>query len=281
MTQTHKRRRGAAVGLTPILNASENEHFHNFEGRHIVNKLTLDFQKKFVPRLIFDESIFQRIDPAVKLHEETKCNPLSSCAACLNVIGSLAIAPAELARFLGSFGLEIEDIYKFPSPVCFDGRTYHDEGYAVIERLKRYSGVLAELRKHGDIPFDFDEEYRPTSPKSYVGMYDFSPDHIYQLMRLTLLARTTTGKTLGDYTLEDYRIVHLTHSQNDRINILHPEYLVFSPGLQRFSGRQLHDVWKELLCPRERERFVFGHWDAVISRLKNDELRTYLSERYV
>lgn len=310
-----------------------------------MNKLTLDFQKKFEPRLIFDESVFQRIDPAVKLHEETKRHPLSSCAACLNVIGSMASDPAELARFLGSFGLEIEELYEFPSPVCFEGRTYHDRSYAVfewigpddspinekgggrgqsrtsvdafvlakvegkttqlliewkfteglsreitlgrfcgakgIERLQRYSRVLAELRRQGDLPFDFAEEYRRTSPKSYAGLYDLSPDHLYQLLRMTLLAKTTTGKTIGKYTLEDYRIVHLTHSQNHRINILHPEYLALSPGLQRFSGRQLHEVWNELLSARERERFVCGHWDTAISAIENGNLRTYLSDRYV
>ncbi len=98
---------------------------------------------------------------------------------------------------------------------------------------------------------------------------------------MPLLAKTTAGKTIGKFTLDDYRIVHLTHSQNDSINILQPEYLALSPGLQRFSGRQLHEVWKELLSAREREKFVSGHWDTAISVLKNDKLRAYLSERYV
>jgi hypothetical protein len=111
-------------------------------------------------------------------------------------------------------------------------------------------------------------------------MYDFSPDHLYQLLRMTLLAKKTTGMSLGSYTLEDYRIVHLTHSQNNRINILHPEYLILSPGLKEFSGRQLHEVWKELLSPRDRERFVYGHWDRSISTIENNELRAYLSDRY-
>jgi hypothetical protein len=312
--------------------------------RHTMEKLTVDFQRQFMPQLIFDESVFQRIDPTVKLHEETKGHPLSSCAACLNVIGSMANDPAELTQFLGSFGLEIEELYEFPSPVCFDGRTYHDKGHVIfewvgpkdspinekgggrgqnrtsvdafvlarikgkitqvliewkfteglsrelalgrfcgekgIERLKRYSSILADLRKQGELPFDFEEEYRPQSPKSYVGIYDFSPDHLYQLLRMTLLAKTTTGRTLGKYTLEDYRIVHLTHSQNDRINILHRKYLDLSPGLQRFSDRPLHDVWRELLSASERERFICGHWDTAISTLKNEKLRKYLTERY-
>jgi len=312
--------------------------------RHTTEKLTVDFQRQFIPQLIFDESVFQRIDPTAKLHEETKGHPLSSCAACLNVIGSMANDPAELTQFLGSFGLEIEELYEFPSPVCFEGLTYRDKGYAIfewigpkdspinekgggrgqnrtsvdafvlarikgkitqlliewkftegfsrelalgrfcggkgIERLKRYSLVLADLRKRGELPFDFEEEYRTSSPKSRVGIYDFSPDHLYQLLRMTLLAKMTTGRTLGKYTLEDYRVVHLTHSQNERVNILQPEYLEFSPGLQRFSKRCVHDVWKELLSARERERFICGHWDTAIRHVKNDKLRLYLAERY-
>jgi restriction endonuclease-like protein len=310
-----------------------------------MNKLTMEFQKRFSARLIFDQSVFERIDPAVKLHEETKGNPLSSSAACLNVIGSIASDPVALMKLLGSFGLEIEELYAFPSPVSFGDRIYNDKGYAIfewvgpqdspinetgggrgyirtsvdafvlgrvngkttqiliewkfteglsrelalgrfcggegIERLRRYSLVLAELRKQGDLPFDFDDEYGPSNPKSSVGMYDFSPDHLYQLLRMTLLAKKTTGSTLGKHTLEDYRIVHLTHSQNDRINVLHPEYLLLSPGLKQFSGQQLHEVWKELLSPRDRERFVHGHWDRAIHMIAHNELRAYLSERYV
>jgi len=310
-----------------------------------MNKLTTEFQKRFSANLIFDPSVLERIDPAVKLHEETKGNPLSSSAACLNVIGSLANDPEELIKFLGSFGLEIEKLYEFPSPVSFGNRIYHDKGYAIfewigpqdspinetgggrgqnrtsvdafvlgkingkttqiliewkfteglgrelvlgrfcggkgVERLRRYSLVLAELRKQGDFPFDFDDEYGSSSPKSSLGIYDFSPDHLYQLLRMTLLAKKTTGKALGKYTLEDYRIVHLTHSQNNRINILHPEYLILSPGLKQFSGQQLHEVWKELLSPRDRERFFYGHWDRAINMIEDNELRAYLSERYV
>jgi hypothetical protein len=309
-----------------------------------MNKLTTEFQKQFSAHLIFDESVFERIDTAAKLHDETKRHPLSSSAACLNVIGSIATDPAELIKFLASFGLEIEELYEFPCPLLFGNRTYHDKGYVIfewigpqespinepgggrgqnrtsvdafllgkvhrrttqiliewkfteglsreialgrfcggkgIERLKRYSLVLAELRRRHDLPFEFEEEYRSGSAKSMVGIYDLSPDHLYQLLRMTLLAKMTTGIPLGEHTLEDYRIVHLTHSQNDRINILRPEYLKLSPGLEQFSGRRLHEVWKELLSPRDKERFIHGHWDRAISVLGNNELGAYLSERY-
>jgi hypothetical protein len=309
------------------------------------SKLSMEWQKQFSDRLIFEPSIFDKIDPAAKIHEQTKRHPLSSCAACLNVIGSISTDPAELKTFLASFGLEIEELYEFPCPLDFGDMVYHDKGYVIfewigpkdspinergggrgqnrtsidafllgringtttqiliewkfteglsrelalgrfcggkgIERPKRYSSVLAELRKLANMPFDLPEEYKRSNPKSSVGLCDFSPDHLYQLLRMTLLAKKTTRVKLGEYVLEDYRIVHLTHSQNDQINILQAKYLAFSPGLQRYSGRELHEVWKELLAPADRGRFVYGHWDNAISALKNDSLRTYLSQRYV
>lgn len=309
-----------------------------------MNKLTLEFQKQFATNLIFDLSVLERIDPSVKLHDETIRHPLSSSAACLNVIGSMANKPGELIKFLGSFGLEIEELLEFPSPVSFGDRLYRDKGYAVfewigplkspinepgggrgqnrtsidafvlgkidgkitqiliewkfteglsrplvlgrfcgkkgVERLRRYSPILAELRRQDDFPFDFDDEYGLSDPRSLLGIYDFSPDHLYQLLRMTLLAKKTIGTNLGRYTLQDYRIVHLTHSQNNKINTLQPEYLKLSPGLQRFSGRQLHEVWKELLSPRDKEKFISGFWDKAIGMIENNKLRDYLSERY-
>lgn len=304
----------------------------------------MEFQKQFATNLIFDPSVLERIDPSVKLHDETIRHPLSSSAACLNVIGSMANKPGELIKFLGTFGLEIEDLIEFPSPVSFGDRLYRDKGYAVfewigplkspinepgggrgqnrtsidafvlgkidgkitqiliewkfteglsrplvlgrfcgkkgVERLRRYSPILAELRRQDDFPFDFDDEYGLSDPRSLLGIYDFSPDHLYQLLRMTLLAKKTIGTNLGRYILQDYRIVHLTHSQNNKINTLQPEYLKLSPGLQHFSGRQLHEVWKELLSPRDKEKFISGFWDKAIGMIENNKLRDYLSERY-
>lgn len=309
-----------------------------------MNKLSMEFQKQFASNLIFDPLVLERIDPGVKLHGETLRHPLSSSAACINVIGSLSNKPDGLIKFLGSFGLEIDEILEFPSGVSFGDRTYRDTGYSVfewigplkspinepgggrglnrtsidafvvgiikgkitqifiewkfteglnrplvlgkfcgkkgIERLRRYSPILAELRRRDDFPFDFDEEYGLSDPRSLLGIYDLSPDHLYQLLRMTLLAKTTTGMDLGKDTLQDYRIVHLTHSQNERINTIHPEYLKLSPGLQRFSGHQLHDVWKTILAPRDKEKFFSGHWDKAIDMIESNELRTYLSDRY-
>ncbi len=310
-----------------------------------MNKLSLEFQSQFAPNLIFDRSVLQGIDPVVKLHEHTEEHPLSSSAACLNVIGSLAKHPHNLAAFLRCFGLDIEELYEFPYPVSFGERLYRDAtGYAVfewvgprkspineggggrgygrtsidafvlgriggrttqiliewkftegvsrplaqgrfcgmkgVERLRRYSAVLARMRRQGIFPFDFDEEYLAGSPKASLGLCDFSPDHLYQLLRMTLLAKTTVGEALGPYSLEDYRIVHLTHSQNDAVNILHSDYLRFSPGLERFSDQPLHEVWRALLSPRDRAKFHFGHWDQALDRIEDERLRAYLVKRY-
>ena len=308
------------------------------------DKLSLEFQTRFSNRLIFDQAVFRRIDPSAKLNEHTEHHPLSSSAACLNVIGSISREPAELQKFLASFGLEVEEVYEFHSGFDFGGLTYRDEGFVIfewigpkvspinedgsnrgqmrtsvdafllgrvngratqiliewkftegqnnslalgkfcggqgVERLTRYARVLADLRHQHDLPFDFEEEDRARNSKLAVGLYDFSPDHMYQLLRMTLLAKMTIGMKLGDHTLEDYRIVHLTHSQNAAINILDSDYLVYSPGLQQFSGKALHEVWRGLLSAKEKEKFVCGHWDNAINILKDGELRAYLTERY-
>ena len=43
-----------------------------------MNKLTIEYQNKFKYKLIFNETVFDNIDPKVKIHDETKRHPLSS-----------------------------------------------------------------------------------------------------------------------------------------------------------------------------------------------------------
>lgn len=309
-----------------------------------MNKLSIDFQKQFSDRLIFDKSVFARIDHSVKLHEETNRNPLSSSAACLNVIGALSNDPKGLMSYLNSFNLQLEEILPFPAPAEVDGRLYNDTGYAVfewvgpqtsplleigggrgqnrtsidayvlgkiagkicqifiewkftegssrevffgkfsggkgIERLRRYSTVLAGLRKRNALPFAFSEEFQPGQPASALSLADFSPDHLYQLMRMTLLAKTTTPIMVGDLSVSDYRILHLSHSANDKINRLYPKYLELSPGLSRFADMDFHTVWRELLAEEEKSKFLSGYWDQSIPAIENEELRNYLTSRY-
>lgn len=302
-----------------------------------MDKLTNKFQNQFQSKLIYDESIFENIDPKVKLHGETKINPLSSAAACLNVLGSMMNDPIELKNFLNQFELGIEDIYPFPTNSNVGGRNYADKGYVIfewvgpqmspinekgggrgfnrtsvdayvlvkingkitqlliewkftegksqpitldkfaglrgLERLKRYSSILVSLRDLTEFPFNFTIERG-------IGLYDFSPDHLYQLLRMTLLAKMTTPIQIGSLKIEDYRIVHLSHSQNSEIEILHDKYLQSSPGLKKYADRKLYFVWSEILSEFEKERFKYGHWDLAIKNILNEDLKNYLTLRY-
>ncbi|MBF0548078.1 MAG: hypothetical protein HQM08_26810 [Candidatus Riflebacteria bacterium] len=309
-----------------------------------MKKLSISYQSKFSDRLIYDKSVFERIDPSVKIHEETKRNPLSSSAACLNVIGALSNEPSSLRKFLNTFGLQIDEIIPFPSPANVAGRIYNDKGSAIfewvgpqdsplnelggrrgenrtsidafvigkisgkicqiliewkftegmskeialgkfsggkgVERLRRYSSVLANLRRVNNIPFYFADEYRAGDCNSILGLADFSPDHLYQLMRMALLARVTTPIMINNIQVEDYRILHLSHSQNNKINTLSEKDLEFSPGLKMHVGKSLHQLWKEILSVRDREKFLFGYWDKSVPAIEDVDLKRYLIERY-
>jgi hypothetical protein len=145
-------------------------------------------------------------------------------------------------------------------------------GLRGIERLRRYSSVLAGMRNNS-FPFAFTEE-------KGIGLSDFSVDHLYQLLRMTLLAKKTTPIQIGAIAVEDYRVVHLTHSKNDDINILYDKYLSQSPGLKKYSGRLLHETWNEILSDNEKQKFIGAHWDNGIASIPDTSLRTYLSTRY-
>lgn len=304
-----------------------------------MNKLSLDFQQQFSQKTIYDKSVFDRIDQSVKIHGEAKKHPLSSAAACLNVLGSMGTRSTELKNFLNSFGLTIDEIIEFPYGAEVGGLTYNDKGCVVfektsplnergggrghnrtsidayvlgkidgkvtqiliewkftegdsrplvlgkfsggkgVERLRRYSIVLAQLRNGKDFPFQFEEEYDGNA-HSAIGLYDFSPDHMYQVLRMTLLAKKTTPISIGDLQVEDYRVVHLSHSDNDRINILHKEYLSLCPGLMKFEGMPFHDVWKNLLSEADQKKFFAGYWNKSLSVIGDASLRRYLEERY-
>ncbi len=146
-------------------------------------------------------------------------------------------------------------------------------GLRGIERLKRYSDILVNFRGQVEFPFQFELE-------KGIGLYDFSPDHLYQLLRMILLAKKTTPIQIENIKVEDYRIVHLSHSANNEIEILHDKYLQYSPGLKKYAGKKLYDVWNEILSPYEMEKFKYGHWDDAIKNIKDNELRTYLTNRY-
>lgn len=309
-----------------------------------MNKLTIEYQQKFDDHLIYDLGVFDRVDKRVKMHEETRTHPLSSSAACVNVLGAMSLDPHALQSYLNSFQLGIDEVLRFPSPVDCGGQKYEDEGYVVfewigpkrspinevgggrghnrtsvdafviariqgrltqiliewkftegmsrklalgrfcggkgVERLRRYSSVLAKLRGRDTFPFKFSEEYDDKDRDSHLSLYDLSPDHFYQLLRMTILARVTTPVDLADYHIEDYRILHLSHSQNDKLNIIQPEYVKLSPGLQHYAGQSFHSAWRSILSDQERLRFFSGHWDQAIPAIPDHTLRKYLLERY-
>jgi hypothetical protein len=145
-------------------------------------------------------------------------------------------------------------------------------GLKGVERLRRYASVLAEMRGTG-FPFAFSEE-------GGIGLQDFSADHFYQLLRMTLLARMTTPMRIGDIEVEDYRVVHLSHSGNDKINIVQPEYAKYCPGIQGMVGKGFYETWKSMLVPEEQKKFLAAHWDYGLKSIKDKDLREYLQERY-
>ena len=301
-----------------------------------MNKLSAEYQQAFADRNIFDESVIGRIDSEAKLHTETRSNPLSSAASCLNVLGVLSSDPEGVKGYLNALGIPVSKVYEFPSGADVGGQIYNDRGCVVfewvgpkvspinekgggrglnrtsvdafiiaeidgvttqlliewkftegtsrpialnkfgglrgVERLRRYASVLAEMRGNG-FPFAFSEE-------GGIGLQDFSTDHFYQLLRMTLLARKTTPMKIGDIEVEDYRVVHLSHSGNDKINVVQPEYAKYCPGIQGMVGKGFYEAWKGMLAPEEQKKFVAAHWDSGIKSIKNKDLREYLLKRY-
>jgi hypothetical protein len=301
-----------------------------------VDKLSLDFQKQFSERLIFDRSVLGRVDPTAKLHDEALRHPLSSAGACLNVLGPLGTDKEAMKAYLNGLGFGITTIFDFPTGADVGGQVYNDHGCVVfewigprespinergggrglnktsidafviaeiegkitqlliewkftegasrlialnkfaglrgIERIRRYSSVLAEMRGT-DFPFAFSDE-------GGLSIQDFSTDHLYQLLRMTLLARKTTPLDVGPLHIEDYRIAHLSHSANPKINAIQPEYVKYCPGLQGMVGKNLHEAWPSLLAPEERCKFIAGYWDQGLSDITTPDLRDYLLTRY-
>ncbi len=146
-------------------------------------------------------------------------------------------------------------------------------GYRGLERLRRYSSVLHQWRNTDLFPFNFGDE-------GGIGLYDFSVDHLYQLLRMTLLAKSTLDIDIGNLRIEDYRIVHLSHSLNNETKTIREEHLKFSPILRKYVNKDLYAVWKDLLSTQEKNRFIGGYWDSNLHEIKDDRLRGYLTERY-
>lgn len=150
--------------------------------------------------------------------------------------------------------------------------THKFGGKKGIERLRRYSDILAKLRK-GNFPFKFNEEDK-------IGLSDFSYEPFYQLLRMTLLAKMTTPINLNSLRIDDYKIIHLAHSENKKLNFLSKTHLKYSPGLKRFIDNSLHDTWIELLDDQEKEHHVMEFWNKALNVLSTNEDKEYLVQRY-
>jgi len=164
--------------------------------------------------------------------------------------------------------------WKFTESYTYPDQLQKFAGLKGNERLRRYSSVLAKMRRDKDFPFIFKED-------GGMGLYDFGYEPIYQLLRMTLLAKTTTPLQLDPTLLiEDYRIVHLSHSDNTALNVLTQPQLALCPGLANKAGYDLHLVWKELLAEIDQSRFHSGYWDQHLAALESNPAVEYLVDRY-
>jgi hypothetical protein len=163
--------------------------------------------------------------------------------------------------------------WKFSENYNSEGYTHKFAGIQGNERLRRYSSVIATLRREQKMPFNL---------SSKLGLYDLAYEPYYQLLRMTLLAKMTMHLRLTEgLWIQDYKIIHLVHSANDSLKSLNIGNVKYSPGLRRFVGRGIHDIWKnEILTHAESQHFVFGYWNKVIPHLSESEYKNYLVERY-
>jgi hypothetical protein len=151
------------------------------------------------------------------------------------------------------------------------GKVLHNfGGKKGIERLRRYASVLSEQRR-GQFPFRFSDE-------DSLGLQDFSYEPLYQLLRMTLLAKETTPMTIGNIKIEDYYILHLAHSENTDLLRVKKEQLKYCPGLQDSTETDLHKFWMSVLTDEEKAHFYCGYWNKALKQLHDET--GYLKERY-
>jgi len=166
--------------------------------------------------------------------------------------------------------------WKFTEKYNSDGNLNKFSGIAGNERLRRYSTCLAELRKRKQFPF------KMTNEKG-IGLYDLGYEPFYQLARMTLLAKLTKDSEFDNgLKIENYKILHLSHSANEALNLISKDHLKFCPGLQSCVGKPLQEAWKDsVLSPSESKQFHYGYWDQGLKFLPGGDLKQYLVSRYV
>ena len=137
---------------------------------------------------------------------------------------------------------------------CNTGKFLGGKG---VERLSRYSPIIARDRKAGkDILFNF-------ANIDDLGLYDVGYEPFYQLLRQHMLGQETVGMCFGPHKIEDYIVVHLSHSKNDKLNILSEKHCTYANGLKQYVGQEIHKVWMQLLNEEQKRHFYSGYWDKI------------------
>lgn len=141
-----------------------------------------------------------------------------------------------------------------------------------LERLRRYSTLLQNYRRKKMPLLSFKDE-------DNWGLTDLGYEPYYQLLRMHLLGRETT-KLLDE--VNDYVVLHLNHSDNEKLNSLSSINLDDYPGLKRNQEDSIYSTWEKLLFDEERKRFKHSYWDEVLKTFSNNsDWFKYIQERYL
>ncbi len=108
-----------------------------------MQKLTRQYQEQYREKQFYNNSIPNGISKNVKLHDEIN-NPLSSAAACLNVMGYLNKNTDRIIPFFKFFGLNIDHVIPFPKGADIGGEIYEDEGPIIFEWIGPKKSLLNE-----------------------------------------------------------------------------------------------------------------------------------------
>ena len=168
--------------------------------------------------------------------------------------------------------------WKFTESYISKSNTGKFLGAKGIERLARYSPIIARDRNSKkEILFKM-------SNIDNWGLYDVCYEPLYQLLRQHMLGQETVGMRFGDYLIEDYIVMHLSHSANKKLNILTEKQCEYSKGLEKYVGQELHTIWDKLLNKSQKQRFIGAYWDKCLSDFKpNEDLCSwylYMVKRY-
>lgn len=147
-------------------------------------------------------------------------------------------------------------------------------GLRGIERLRRYSTVLKELRYKQDFPLKMSEEQG-------LGLHELGYEPLLQLLRMTLLAvKTTPIEFSTKLKVDDYRILYLNHSQNAELIQL-PLQIASTFSESTKVGLTFSDAWSNhVLSSDASAKFVSGYWNESLDVICDADLKKYLVERY-